>query len=212
MWGLRSRGCASGLALPARGNLSKGTGACSFERKVHKDLIYTSHILCLRCPGCRMEPGSTWEFGALVLIPAKGSSNLSSPSPHRYANTGHPAVRYSAYVRQRPPLVLLCLLHLWDRRCAALGRAAEEQVFPRQEFGNVSTQKSPPRRPFSLCPGGRALVVWVLSLWGCSELSPVTSSSVSPASGSCSAQTPWSCPRFLRFWDSKPRCFLLAGS
>lgn len=75
----------------------------------------------------------------LLFFPSKGSSNLFSPSPHRYANTRHPAVRYSAYVRQRPPLVLLCLLHLWDCRCAALGRAAEKQVFPRQEFCNVST-------------------------------------------------------------------------
>lgn len=78
---------------------------------------------------------------AFTLSPSKCSSNLFSPSPHRYANTRHPAVRYSAYVRQRPPLVLLCLLHLWDCRCAALGRAAEKQVFPRQEFCNVSTAK-----------------------------------------------------------------------
>lgn len=78
---------------------------------------------------------------AFALIPPKVFSNLLSPSPHRYANTRHPAVRYSAYVRQRPPLVLLCLLHLWDCRCAALGRAAEKQVFPRQEFCNVSTIK-----------------------------------------------------------------------
>lgn len=92
---------------------------------------------------------------AFVLSPSKGSSNVFSPSPHRYANTRHPAVRYSAYVRQRSPLVLLCLLHLWDCRCAALGRAAEKQVFPRQEFCNVSTaKKSPPFLPFSFSPAG----------------------------------------------------------
>lgn len=79
---------------------------------------------------------------AFALSLSKGSSDLFSLSPHRYANTRHPAVRYSAYVRQRPPLVLLCLLHLWDCRCAALGRAAEKQVFPRQEFCNVSTAKN----------------------------------------------------------------------
>lgn len=87
---------------------------------------------------------------AFALSFSKGSSNLFSPSPHRYANTRHPAVRYSAYVRQRPPLVLLCLLHLWDCWCAALGRAAEKQVFPRQEFCNVSTAKKKISPPFLL--------------------------------------------------------------
>lgn len=106
---------------------------------------------------------------AFTLSPPKCSSNLFSPSPHRYANTRHPAVRYSAYVRQRPPLVLLCLLHLWDCRCAALGRAAEKQVFPRQEFCNVSTAKkiSPPFLPFSLCLAGETLAVSIQP--GCSQ-------------------------------------------
>lgn len=93
-----------------------------------ENLIGTSQFLC---PGCKV-----WST---LLATSPSSSNLFSPSLPRYANTRHPAVRYSAYVRQRPPLVLLCFLHLWDRRCAALGRAAEKQVFPGQEFGNVST-------------------------------------------------------------------------
>lgn len=108
---------------------------------------------------------------ALALSPSKGSSNLFSPSPHRYANTRHPAIRYSAYVRQRPPLVLLCLLHLWDCRCAALGGVAEKQVFPRQEFCNVSTEKkSPPFLPFSLSPAGETPAVSRVSVQpGCSQ-------------------------------------------
>lgn len=95
---------------------------------LNENLMGTPQFLC---PGCK-----AWS---ILLAPSPSSSNLFSPSPPRYANTRHPAVRYSAYVRQRPPLVLLCLLHLWDRWCAALGRAAKKQMFPGQEFGNVST-------------------------------------------------------------------------
>lgn len=108
---------------------------------------------------------------AFPFFPSKGSSNLFSPSPHRYANTRHPAVRYSAYVRQRPPLVLLCLLHLWDCRCAALGRAAQKQMFPRQKFCNVSTaKKSPSFLPFSLSPAGETSADSRVSIQpGCSQ-------------------------------------------
>lgn len=67
---------------------------------------------------------------------------LLSTSLHRYAHTRHPAVRYSAYVRQCSSLMLLCLFHLRDRWCPALGRAAEEQMLPRYQFSNVSPLKS----------------------------------------------------------------------
>lgn len=108
---------------------------------------------------------------AFMLSWSKGSSNLLSPSVPRYANTRHPAVRYSAYVRQRPPLVLLRLLHLWDSRCAALGRAAEKQMFPRQESCHVSTgKKSPPFLPFSLSSAREILAVSRVSVPpGCSQ-------------------------------------------
>lgn len=47
----------------------------------------------------------------------------------RYEDTGYSASRYSAYVRQRPPAVLFCLLYIRDRRGAALGWTSEESLF-----------------------------------------------------------------------------------
>lgn len=65
--------------------------------------------------------------------------NLWCFSLCRYENTGDFAVRYTAYVRQRPSLVFLCVFHLRDRWRPALGWVTPEQVFHGPRIPNVST-------------------------------------------------------------------------
>lgn len=61
------------------------------------------------------------------------------PLYFRYENTGDSASWYSAYVRQRPPAVLFCVLYI--RHCwgAAVGWTSSESVFHASWRESVST-------------------------------------------------------------------------
>lgn len=63
---------------------------------------------------------------------------LVSVCVFRHAYPGEPAAGHSADVGQRPPPLLLRLLHLRHHRSPAVGGASEEPLLPRGELHSVS--------------------------------------------------------------------------
>ena len=64
----------------------------------------------------------------------------------RYADTGDAVAGHSPHVRQCSSPLLLCLLHLWHRWCAAVGWTPAQPLFPR-----TTSKCHPPCRVSNLC-------------------------------------------------------------
>lgn len=60
----------------------------------------------------------------------------------RYAHPGDPPLRHTSHAGQRAGTVLLCLLHLRHRRCAAVGGATEKPLFHGRGCQDVSYYRS----------------------------------------------------------------------
>ena len=56
----------------------------------------------------------------------------------RHAHIGDAAAGHAAHARQRPPPLLLCLLHLRDHGCSDVGGAAEAEVKSITRFVEVN--------------------------------------------------------------------------
>lgn len=87
------------------------------------------------CPHLSPPPPLCFSDPALPLSSLRVL--LPFPAP-RYADPGEPAPGHAAHAGERPPPLLLCLLHLWHHRRAALGRLTAQPLLPGGELHHVS--------------------------------------------------------------------------